>query len=326
MSLGEASYHAGVHLSWLRPEVDFDLYAPWPRPIADRLRALPRSAVVLVCAAVTLLVGAADTAVAEIFDHDFVFTALYLVPVGLTAWAVGRRAGFGLAIFAAAAEAASTALSDPSSQGHAGRLAVAVGLELIVFFGAAHVLAALRTHLDRERELSRTDPVTGIPNRRAFCEVAAVELERARRRGTPVSLAFLDVDDFKRVNDTKGHAAGDLLLRLIAVTLQSSVRATDVVARLGGDEFAVLLPDAEEAACRAVFGRLLAWLGPEAAQHGFDVTFSAGVTIFQAAPVTLEELVEAADRVMYGVKHGSKDGIRYQVVEVEEGERLRKPA
>jgi diguanylate cyclase (GGDEF)-like protein len=315
-----------VHPSWLHPEVDDDLDAPWPRPIADRLRALPLRTVVLLCAGVAVLVAVVDTVVARVFEHDFVFTALYLVPVGVTAWAVGRRAGFGLAIFAAAVEAVSSALSDNGWRQHTGRLSVEVGLELVVFFGAAQVLAALRTHLELERELSRTDPVTGIPNRRAFCEVAEVELERARRRRTAVSLAFLDVDDFKRVNDTRGHAAGDLLLRVIAVTLQSSVRSTDVVARLGGDEFAVLLPEADEAACRAVFGRLLAWLGPEAAQHGFNVTFSAGVTTFPASPLTVDELLEAADRVMYGVKLGSKDGIRYEVVEAAGGTRLRKPA
>ena len=316
------------HKRWLRAELDTQLELPWPRPFADRVRALPPRAVLATALAGTVAVGALDMLVARLSGHDFVLTVLYLLPVGLTAWALGRGAGLACASAAAAVEGASAALVDPDASGHPGRITVALLLELLVFVAAAQVLAALRDHLERERELSRTDPVTGIPNRRAFREAAALELERARRHDdAPLSLAFLDVDDFKRVNDTRGHAAGDLLLRAIAVTLQSSVRATDLVARLGGDEFAILLPDADEAACRRVFDRLRTRLHAEAAQHGFDVTFSVGVTSFATAPPTLGDLVEAADHVMYAVKRGAKDGIRFETILAPAGAApLREPA
>ncbi len=99
------------------------------------------------------------------------------------------------------------------------------------------VNAQLAELLTGAEKLARTDPLTGLPNRRAFLERLSEELMRARRNAAPVCIAYLDVDNFKHLNDQRGHLEGDEFLRHIAAAIKDTVRATDVAARLGGDEF-----------------------------------------------------------------------------------------
>lgn len=89
--------------------------------------------------------------------------------------------------------------------------------------------------------MAREDFLTGVLNSRAFYEMAQVEMARAARQDSPLSLAYIDLDDFKEVNDTLGHSTGDRVLQAVAATIMEDIRLTDAVARLGGDEFAILL-------------------------------------------------------------------------------------
>lgn len=118
----------------------------------------------------------------------------------------------------------------------------------------------LEAALIKEQELARIDPLTHVSNRRAFYELAEIEIVRARRNGCPLSVAYMDVDNFKFVNDDLGHATGDLVLVTIASTLRSELRASDIVARLGGDEFAILLPETDAESAQAVLDKLRARL------------------------------------------------------------------
>lgn len=118
---------------------------------------------------------------------------------------------------------------------------------------AAEILSWLMGHL---RELSRTDPLTGLPNRAGFVAAAERELANARRQRTRVSVALVDLDDFKAVNDRGGHAAGDVLLANLAAEWRSNLRAGDTVCRIGGDEFAFLLPGTAEAEAVVLVERL----------------------------------------------------------------------
>ena len=114
------------------------------------------------------------------------------------------------------------------------------------------LLSSLKRALDRERELSGTDVLTGIRNARSFREVLGAEIERSKRFQRPFTVAYLDLDNFKTVNDCHGHEHGDELLRLVGNTILTGIRKTDTVARLGGDEFALLLPETEYEAAGAV--------------------------------------------------------------------------
>jgi diguanylate cyclase (GGDEF)-like protein len=126
---------------------------------------------------------------------------------------------------------------------------------VLVCVASTEVLAWLMGHL---RELSLTDPLTRLPNRAGFLAAATRELAVARRRNTPVSVALVDLDDFKAVNDRGGHAAGDELLAALASEWRSNLRSGDLVCRIGGDEFAFLLPGTDEVGAASLMDRLRA--------------------------------------------------------------------
>lgn len=169
-----------------------------------------------------------------------------------------------------------------------------------------------RAELDLAR-LAHFDPLTELPNRGYFRERLGHALTRARRSGVPLAVLFVDLDDFKPVNDMHGHAAGDSLLVAIGGRLQDTVRDGDIVARLGGDEFAVVLADLsglDEAI--SVAERML---GAIAAPHrlGDDearVTASIGVAVHPAAGETAEELLKAADHAMYAAKRRGRNTVQ----------------
>jgi diguanylate cyclase (GGDEF)-like protein/PAS domain S-box-containing protein len=170
----------------------------------------------------------------------------------------------------------------------------------------------LREALTRERSAARVDFLTGIFNRRGFFEIAASESQRSRRYKRPLSLVYVDVDNFKAVNDSQGHDAGDELLVQIAAVVHSEVRGTDSVGRLGGDEFAVLLPETNQNEGRVVVEKLQKQLLGAMQERGWPVTFSIGLISFQVPPESIEDMVREADRVMYSVKLQGKNSVAMQ--------------
>ena len=158
--------------------------------------------------------------------------------------------------------------------------------------------------------LATRDHLTGLPHRRVFEERLALELERARRHYRPFVLGLADVDDFKRINDTLGHAAGDRVLRRVSAAVAALGRSIDVVARYGGEEFAVLLPETDADGARA-FGERMRDAVAETGEGGARVTLSAG--LYVVGPEDLErgpdELVRLADHALYDAKRGGKDRV-----------------
>lgn len=181
------------------------------------------------CALLVLLIGLAD----YITGSEISFSIFSLLPVSLVAWFVSIRAG----ILFALASAASWLLADLLA-GHIHshpaipfwNMSVRLGFSLIVL----GTLSRLKAAYEREKELSGIDPLTGVPNGRAFLEAARAEIDRVRRYGHPFTIAYIDLDSFKEVNDRFGHSTGDSLLRTVADAFRNNVRATDIVARLGG--------------------------------------------------------------------------------------------
>lgn len=181
----------------------------------------------------------------------------------------------------------------------------------VAFVGAAAAGgAALRLGRVARAEAARaalvradamTDPLTGILNRRGFNSAAQRELERAQRYGHPLALAFVDVRGLKTVNDTRGHQAGDQLLKEVAALLRESSRSHDVVGRIGGDELAVLLAEQGAAGMNAVIRRVRAALPATRAALGFDHDWdlTIGMAIFPKDGRSLDELLDAADRRLY---------------------------
>lgn len=160
--------------------------------------------------------------------------------------------------------------------------------------------------LEALRRLATRDELTGLLNRREFERVLGEEEDRARRFGRPLSLLFIDIDFFKKVNDTHGHAAGDQVLRVVAQRIAAQLRSVDRVARFGGEEFAVMLAEADAANAIAVARRLVMAVGrePVVIEGGIQlpVTISVGAAEMEGEAVRVSELLERADKALYLAK------------------------
>ena len=205
-----------------------------------------------------------------------------------------------------------------------GAIAGAVALQTATFFhehlafaafatdiAVAAAAAVLTVFLARNARASyflaareaRTDGLTNLPNRRALEEAITAELERCNRYGGGFCLALVDIDRFKLLNDSRGHAAGDAALRALADALRSRARRTDVVGRLGGDEFAVLMPGAmstEEAmsTCESIRAAAVARMGTPR----FALSVSIGCKRFTTAQIATDEVLQIADALLYDAK------------------------
>ncbi len=183
-----------------------------------------------------------------------------------------------------------------------------------VLLGTSVILfVALKRRLSDEAAFVATDALTGILGRGSFITRLDAELARAARYGHAFTLAYVDLDNFKEVNDLEGHDAGDELLRRVADVLRSSTRQTDILGRLGGDEFAAVLPETTGGATGSVLENLRKQLNRAMAAGGWPVTFSIGAVTFEAPVETSREALQVADAAMYAVKRSGKDGIRYVV-------------
>ena len=155
-------------------------------------------------------------------------------------------------------------------------------------------------------DMSKTDSLTGAANVRGFRERAQGEIDRSLRYGHAITLAYLDVDDFKAINDKFGHSMGDEVLTRIAELTLLKIRKTDVLGRLGGDEFAILFPQTESESAEVVLNRIRESLSEEMRVRGWTVTVSGGAVTFKAPPGSVDEMIKKADDLMYEAKNGGK--------------------
>ena len=165
--------------------------------------------------------------------------------------------------------------------------------------------------LERESSIARTDFVTNALNSRYFHEQLQIEIDRASRYEHPFTVMYLDIDDFKVVNDCFGHSMGDRVLHEIAEKLKRTLRKTDIIARAGGDEFIVLLPETTSDAAQSVVSKALEILSDR--DVNLPVTFSAGVVTFLQAPQSVDAALNMADKVMYEVKSHGKNNVIFSV-------------
>jgi diguanylate cyclase (GGDEF)-like protein len=238
------------------------------------------------------------------------FSIFYLFPIGFMTWSAGRAQGIVLSLLSAgvwlAADLGAGAVYSSPAIPYWNAM-VRLGLFLIV----THTLSALSVSL----EWARTDYLTGLVNVRGFHDLAIKELHQSRRNGRGYSLAYLDIDDFKSVNDSLGHNAGDSLLRLLGDTLRKATRKSDIVARTGGDEFTIWLSDTDYEVAASALRNIQERLRAAAARSGWTVTFSVGLVTFQRPPESVSEAIAQADSLMYAAKHAGKNTVVHRFVE-----------
>ena len=169
------------------------------------------------------------------------------------------------------------------------------------------------------RQLAFYDPLTRLPNRVMLTDRCQQALASAQRMGQPLALFFLDLDHFKNINDSLGHAVGDQLLVAFAERLQAEVRERDTVSRLGGDEFVLLLPDTDMKGAAHMAEKLLksAQQPLQLALHELTVSPSIGIAMYPADGLLFEDLSRCADAAMYRAKHDGRNGYRFFTSEMQ---------
>jgi len=241
---------------------------------------------------------------------ELTISLFYLVPISLASWSLGLKPGQVVAMIAVIIWQASNLLAEEQVSSPFVIIWNTV-VRLGVFLIYSTLLSEFHIALQHQTELSRTDPLTGILNRRVFYEAVSMDLKKIDRYQRLFSVVFIDIDNFKSINDVFGHLTGDALLARVAECLNRQLRGTDMAARLGGDEFAILMAETDEAAAQKAIPRIQAALTNEMAEAKWPVTFSMGALTCNAAPSSVQDTLHLADQLMYTAKRNGKNRIEY---------------
>ena len=265
----------------------------------------------LVLIVVSLFFSIAPGIIHFFVQTDISLLIFYLVPVIMATWFLSTAWGILIALLSIL----SWLVSDLFSASRYSNPFVPVLNESLTFIGFSfivYILSRLRHGMSRERELATHDHLTGVFNRRAFYEKAHVEIERTRRFSRPLSVAYLDLDNFKEINDLHGHITGDKLLCVIAVIIRTHIRSVDIFARIGGDEFVILFPETGGGPVQSVAEKIQAQIQTGMEANRWHVTASIGVVTFEQPPSSVDEILRLSDMVMYKAKHKGKNCIMYE--------------
>jgi diguanylate cyclase (GGDEF)-like protein len=238
--------------------------------------------------------------------EELSFSVFYLFPVLFAGAFISRNAGR----LAAVAGAAIWGYLEVTGRMYSAEWIPAWNtiVRLLFFLSINELVAVVRRAHERVRALSRRDSLTGIANARVFRERVQQEVYRSRRDGQPFTIAYVDLDRFKQVNDTYGHLEGDKLLRAVAETIKRELRVVDIVARLGGDEFGLLLSAAGTEEAYTALSRVAASLGREMGEH-WDVGATFGAVTFVEPPTDANFAIRLADDLMYRGKSQGRGSV-----------------
>lgn len=261
---------------------------------------IERSAVVA-----TLLLGIVDYAL----PPGFLFFLFYFAPITAAAW-FARRAAYFIAFLAAGLWAFATLMGQEGPVRWP-TLIWGTGVHLGAFLVVAVLTERIRQAVEIQRDTANRDWLTGLANSRAFREHLGQEIDRALRYGGIFTVAYLDLDNFKQVNDTRGHAEGDEVLRAVAAMLMDTMRGSDVTARLGGDEYGILLPETPYAQAERALEKLQRRTAELMEEGGWPTTASIGAVTFEAPVDSADEALRIADHLMYEAKAEGGSGIRH---------------
>lgn len=259
----------------------------------------------IVAAALTAILGCADFSISS----DVSFSIFYLIPVTAAVFLSGRLLGLIFSVICALVWIA----ADISSGLNYHVWYVPVWNTLVRFgYFVFHTLLLnqLLTTISMIQEASLKDPLTKAANWRCFEQYSTELLQQAGRDNIKMTIAYIDVDNFKKINDSFGHGVGDEVLIQIAQIIQSQIRSQDMIARLGGDEFAVVLNNTDLTTSQEILNRIRHKTCQEMQARNWDVTLSIGAMVFSVLPVTIAPMLKMVDDLMYDVKKNGKDNIK----------------
>lgn len=285
------------------------MYAAIHNRVFEYLEKKPK---VLLLVSGYLLVGI--LAYIDYITGDFSIILFYLIPIFLVGWFVNKRSVLFICLFAGLASLYNKFLISPPNFSifhHSWDFTI----ESCYMILLGMMFSTLREKHDQEKRLARIDPLTRVLNRRYLYEMAEQEIHRSRRYNRIFSIAYLDLDNFKAINDTKGHHVGDDLLCIVARTITENMRCADMVARIGGDEFVVLLPETGAQDARTAVVKLQERLMERMEARKWPVSFSVGLVTYYCPPASVDEMLKKADGLMYEVKAQGKNAFKHEVVE-----------
>lgn len=243
-----------------------------------------------------------------ITGYQISFSIFYLIPIMWIAWVIGRKHGIIIACLSAIVWYEADILAQ-HIYSHPVIPIWNAFMRFTVFIIIVVVLSALKNALEREKRFARLDHLTQVANFRSFVDKLEAEIVRSRRYQHVFSLAYLDLDNFKIVNDKFGHEEGNKLLQETASLIQKEIRKTDLLGRLGGDEFAILMPETDQTSAREVLNRIKAKFMLEMQKKNYPVSMSIGCITVYDASATADDIIKKADSLMYMVKSSSKDDL-----------------
>jgi diguanylate cyclase (GGDEF)-like protein len=243
-------------------------------------------------------------------QYEIAISLLLLLPITLVTWYVGYRTGLLLSVLSVLLWLTLNTLSGRTYTHEFIRYLNTL-LRLFLLTGIVWLLHELKLAMLHEHTQSHTDHQTGLPNSREFYSQAEREIERMRRHPAPLSLAYMDADNFKQVNDHFGHSTGDQLLKALAEVVTAVIRRNDLFARIGGDEFVLLLPDTDPQAARSTLQKVEIAILVGMKSLPARLTLSIGVVTFHTAPSSVDAMLQEVDGLMYQAKSEGKNRILY---------------
>ena len=267
---------------------------------------------------IVLLISILTVAILGITDYisgfEMSFSIFYLLPISFTI----LLSDFKLGIIISLLSAFSWYLADISS-GHIYNSLFTPIWNSVMRFGYfmihTYFFSQFIKLYEKTKINSLTDSLTGIANTRYFMEFFEREIKKAKRTNLTFTLLYIDLDNFKFINDTYGHQVGDSLLKMIAKTVNGSIRPSDIFARLGGDEFAILLPESDYSESNNLIKRIKKTIETELKKNNWPITVSIGAITYKNFENTISEMIKQADDFMYKVKKDGKNNIEHSLFE-----------
>jgi diguanylate cyclase (GGDEF)-like protein len=243
---------------------------------------------------------------------DLSLSLFYLIPIAFFSWVFSAGIGVGVAFISAAIWLFVELITTSSHE------SFAYLWNTIIRLGFFLLPATMLKSIEQERLHARTDYLTNAFNNRYFNELLEREIERSIRYEHPFTLVFIDLDNFKTMNDTFGHMFGDKVLSTIATNMKKHLRKTDIIARVGGDEFSLLLPETNLEEAKIALTNLFAKIELEMQEEKWPVTFSVGSLTLTAPSITVDQMLTLVDKLMYIVKNNGKNNIKFAIYTNEE--------
>lgn len=264
----------------------------------------------------TITIGIGSLIVTGVVDYMTGFNVsvflFYFFPVLIVTWKMGSRYGFLFSGLGSLTYILSHMLVSPENLDHKILYWNSV-MSFFILVGISLIISLLKETM-QEALLARVDNLTGVANGRALEEVAENEIRKAQRYLRPMTFVYLDLDNFKAVNDAMGHTTGNLVLRTVAQTIKKHIRGSDMVGRIGGDEFAILLPETDDRMAGKILQRLKEAVSEVMTEMRLPVTLSMGAVTFKSPPASVDEMYRTGDTLMYQAKQLGKDKILQETV------------